>query len=133
MRAHMALVLAFSMASPAVAETIARRASVIDGDSPSRIPLAGVDAPEGGPICNDANETDYRCAMGTEWAVTDRLTIKSEAVYLRLQDDSLRRTSAISGSDDTKRFDHGDSVWIGRIGVNFKLGGEAPQAHAVTQ
>jgi endonuclease YncB( thermonuclease family) len=127
MRAHIALVLTISMASPAVAETIAQRACVIDGDSPSRIRVAGVDAPEGGQICHDANETDYRCAMATEWAVTDRVTIKSEAVYLWLQDDSLRRTGGISGSGDTKRIDHDDSVWVGRIGVNFKLEGQARQ------
>jgi hypothetical protein len=60
--------------------------------------------------------------------VTDRVSIQSEAVYLRLQDDSVRRSGQISGSGDAKRFDHDDSVWVGRIGVNFKLEGKARQA-----
>jgi opacity protein-like surface antigen len=80
-------------------------------------------------LCNNEDERDYRCVVGTEWAVTDNVTIKSEALYLRLQDDSVRRTGQISGSGDTKRFDHDDSVWVGRIGVNFKLEGEARQPH----
>jgi endonuclease YncB( thermonuclease family) len=132
MRAHIALVLALSLAPPAVAETIVGRASVIDGDalelSAQRIRLDGVDAPESGQLCDDGNETNYRCGVGTEWAVTSRVSIKSEAIYLRLHDDSFRRTSAVSGPGDTKRTDHEDSAWVGRIGVNFKLGGKARQA-----
>jgi opacity protein-like surface antigen len=125
MRAHIALVLAISMASPAVAEASAGRASVINGD----IRLEETDAPESGQLCDDTNETDYRCGVGTEWAITDRISIKSEALYLRSEDDSFRSTSTVSAPGDTKRFDHEDSVWVGRIGVNFKLGEEAPQAH----
>jgi hypothetical protein len=84
--------------------------------------------PESGHLCDDENE-NHRCGVGTEWAVTDRVSIKSEALYLRLQDDIFSRTSAVSGPGDTKRVDHVDSVWLGRIGVNFKLGGGAHQAH----
>jgi hypothetical protein len=130
MRAHIALVLALSMASPAYAETIVGRASVIDGDAfegrTQGIRLDGGDAQQ---LCDDGNEANHRCGVGTEWAVTDRVSIKSEALYLRLQDDIFGRTSAVSGLGDTKRIDHVDSVWIGRIGVNVKLGGRALQAH----
>jgi opacity protein-like surface antigen len=132
MRPHIALVLALSMASPAFAESISGRTSLIDGDAladrAQRVRLDGV-APQSGQLCDDGNETNYRCGVGTEWAVTDRVTIKSEALYLRLHDDSFSRTSAVSGPGDSKRVDHVDSVWVGRIGVNFKLGGEAHQAH----
>jgi hypothetical protein len=133
MRAHIALMLALGMASPAFAETIVGRATVIDGDPlevrAHPIRLDGVDAQESMQLCNDEDEKDYRCVVGTEWAVTDHVTIKSEALYLRLQDDSVRRTGQISGSGDTKRFDHDDSVWVGRIGVNFKLEGQTRQPH----
>jgi outer membrane immunogenic protein len=47
----------------------------------------------------------WTAGVGTEWAVTRRVSIKSEALYLRLEDDSFRRTSAVSGPGDTKRFD----------------------------
>jgi opacity protein-like surface antigen len=51
--------------------------------------------------CDDANGADYHCGVGTEWAVTERVSIKSEALYLRLQDDSFTRTGQMSGSGDT--------------------------------
>jgi hypothetical protein len=127
MRAHITLVLALSMASPAFAEPISGRtsliASLIDSDA------LHVDAKESGQLCDDGNETNYRCGVGTEWAVTDRVSIKSEAHYLRSQDAGFIRTSAGSGPGDTKRIDHVESGWVGRIGVNFKLGGMARQDH----
>jgi hypothetical protein len=46
-----------------------------------------------------------------------------------LQDDIFSRAGAVPGPGDTKRIDHVDSVWVGRIGVNFKLGGRAHHAH----
>jgi endonuclease YncB( thermonuclease family) len=132
MRAHIALVLTLVLAPPVVAETIVGRASVINGDAievrAQPIRLDGVDAPEGAELCDEGNETNYRCGVGTEWAVTDRVSVKSEAVYLRLQDDSVRRSGQISGPGDAKRFDPDYSVWIGRIGVSFKLEGKARQA-----
>ena len=131
-RARIVLALALSMASPAVAEMSTGRASVIDGATlevrPEGIWLDGVDAPEIGQLCGDENE-NHRCGLGTEWAVSDRVSIKSEALYLRLQDDIFGRGSAVSGPGDTKRIDHVDSVWVGRIGVNFKLGEKARQAN----
>ena len=128
MRAHIALVLALSLAPPAVAETIVGRASAIDGDTVEvrGQPLGRLDAPESGQLCGNENGKNYRCVVNSEWAVTGRVSIKSEALYLRLEDD--RRTSQVLGPGDTKRFDHEDSIWVGRIGVNFKLGGEAPKA-----
>jgi endonuclease YncB( thermonuclease family) len=132
MRALIALLLAVGMASPAFAEPIVGGATVIDGGGidvrGQPIQLDGVDAPQSGQLCDDGNETSHRCGVGTEWAVKDRVSIKSEALYLRLHDDSFSRTSAVSGAGDTKRVDHVDSVWVGRIGVNFKLGGAANQA-----
>jgi hypothetical protein len=137
MRAHIALVLALSLAPPAIAETIVGRGSVVDGGTlevrSQRLRLGAVDAPESGQLCGDENGENYHCVVDTEWALTSRVSIKSKALYLRVEDDSFRRTSQNSGPGDSKRFDHEDYVWIGRIGVNFKLGGEAAQAHAVTQ
>jgi opacity protein-like surface antigen len=134
MRAHMALVLALNMASniasPAFAETIVGRASVIDATrSTSNVSGLTGATPESGQLCDDGNETNHRCGLGTEWAVTDRVSIKSEALYLRLQKGSFNRTNALSGPGETKRIDHVDSEWVGRIGMNFKLGGTARENH----
>jgi hypothetical protein len=127
MRAYIALALVLSTASPAIAESSAGRASAIDGDTAAEgLRLDGGDFPESGQHCGEVNETNHRCGVGTEWAVTDRVSIRSEAHYSRLQDDSISR--GIAGAGETKRIEHVDS-WVGRIGVNFKLGGKAHQAH----
>jgi hypothetical protein len=113
MRAHLAGLLALNMVSPAMGETVAGRVTVIDGDTlearAQPIRLDRPDASESGQICDDEIEASDRCGVGTEWAITDRLSIKSEALYLHLQNDS--------------RIDHLDPVWVGRIGVKFKLDG----------
>jgi opacity protein-like surface antigen len=61
-------------------------------------------------LCDDGNETNHCCGVGTEWAVTDRVSIKSDALYLQLQNDSFNRTNALSGPGETKGIDHLDSV-----------------------
>ena len=118
MRVHIALVLALCIVSPAFGETTVGRANVI-----------GVDGPDNGHLCDDANEMDYRCGVGTEWEVADGVSIKSEALYLQSPADSLRPSSPVSGPGDTKRFDHEDAAWIGRIGVDFKIGGKSREPH----
>jgi outer membrane immunogenic protein len=71
---------------------------------------------------SDDQRWGWTAGVGTEWAIADRVSLKSEALYLRFEDETFTRTS---GSDN-KRFDHEDAVWVGRVGLNFKLGGGGP-------
>jgi endonuclease YncB( thermonuclease family) len=65
------------LASPAMAQTVEGRASVVDGDtieiSGQRIRLNGVDAPESWQRCADAGGKEYRCGKDAAFALDDWL------------------------------------------------------------
>ncbi len=72
------LALAFLLlTSPALAEPIVGRASVIDGDTldvrGTRIRLYGIDAPESGQSCQDAYHKDYRCGQTAALTLSSRI------------------------------------------------------------
>ncbi|WP_249688834.1 thermonuclease family protein [Microvirga sp. 3-52] len=60
---------------PAFAQRITGQATVIDGDTieigKSRIRLHGIDAPESGQTCQDANRRVYRCGQKAAFALAD--------------------------------------------------------------
>jgi outer membrane immunogenic protein len=58
--------------------------------------------------------------VGVEWAWSDRVSIKSEALYIRFADVTNTFFSTAGGQNVT--FDHHDSMWVSRIGINVKLG-----------
>jgi outer membrane immunogenic protein len=67
---------------------------------------------------SDDRRWGWTAGVGAEWAIADRISLKSEALYLRFEDDTFRRTSG----GDNKLFDHEDAVWVGRLGLNVRLG-----------
>ena len=74
------------------------RASVIDGDTieihGQRIRLFGIDAPEGGQLCDDAQGKAYRCGQAAALALADK--IGSATVQCEPRDtDRYKRAVAI--------------------------------------
>lgn len=65
------------LATPALADPIVGRASVIDGDTlevrGARIRLHGIDAPESAQACKDAAGKDYRCGQAAAPALSDHI------------------------------------------------------------
>ena len=61
----------------------------------------------------------WTVGAGTEYAFTDRISLKSELLYVKLEDES---NSFRSLTTQDFRFNHSDDIWITRIGLNFKLG-----------
>jgi outer membrane immunogenic protein len=59
--------------------------------------------------------------LGTEWALTDRISLRSEVLYVDFVD---RRHRVPFFPDGTlANFTHSDSAWITRVGLNVKFGG----------
>lgn len=56
--------------------------------------------------------------FGTEWAFSRNWSLKSEALYILFQD---KTTSGFSpNGPDTVNFDTQDSMWVARMGVNYR-------------
>ncbi len=78
MRFALGLLLALAAATPALADPIAGRASVIDGDTieihGTRIRISGIDAPESRQTCKSKeNGEDVRCGQRAAFWLSDQL------------------------------------------------------------
>jgi outer membrane immunogenic protein len=73
---------------------------------------------------NQADSNQWRWGLaagfGTEWAWTDRLSIKSEVIYVDFMDRSNRFLFGPPATFAT--FTESDSAWITRLGLNYKFG-----------
>lgn len=76
MRSWSCLIILF-LATPALAEPIVGRATVIDGDTldvrGTRIRLHGIDAPESTQLCKYGAGKDYRCGQTAALALSDHI------------------------------------------------------------
>jgi outer membrane immunogenic protein len=71
--------------------------------------------------------------VGTEWALWSNWSIQSEVLYAWLEKDEVSFTCAAvitcgPATPEPKRFEHHDSVWIAKIGLNYRFGGYGPVA-----
>jgi outer membrane immunogenic protein len=57
--------------------------------------------------------------FGTEWAFTDRISLRSEVLYVDFVDRQHR--VPFGSSDSFANFTHSDSAWIARVGLNVKF------------
>ena len=64
----------------------------------------------------------WTAGVGTEWAFAANWSLKSEVLYMQFEKDEARFTSALITPGISTRFDHQDSVWVSRIGLNYRFG-----------
>jgi outer membrane immunogenic protein len=64
----------------------------------------------------------WTAGFGTEWAMWGNWSLKSEVLYARFEKDEQTFTSAFFDEGDSKRFESHDSVWVTRIGLNYRFG-----------
>ena len=73
---------------------------------------------------NQASTDDWRFGLvagfGAEWAWTDRISIRSEVLYVDFLDREYRFLFAPPAT--FANFTESDSMWISRIGLNWKFG-----------
>jgi hypothetical protein len=63
----------------------------------------------------------WTLGVGTEWAMWNNWSLKSEVLYAAFENDSNTFTSVLNGPPG-RNFDHQDNVWISRIGLNYRFG-----------
>lgn len=59
--------------------------------------------------------------FGVEWAFANNWSLKSEVLYLRFND--VLTTGFSPNGPDRVRFDNIDSMWVTRVGINWRFGG----------
>jgi outer membrane immunogenic protein len=78
----------------------------------------------------DKTRWGWTFGFGTEWAAWNNWTIKSEVLYARFQNEDSTFTCtgvfAACPTGATRSFERQDSLWVTRIGINYKFGGYAP-------
>lgn len=87
------------------------------------VPLAGINE----TFSFGDTRWGWTVGAGTEWAITDRISLKSEFAYIRFQDTSgtfATPVSALNPLGLPHNFQHSDDLWLARVGLNFKLHGE---------
>ena len=78
------------------------------------------------PSLNQVEFQDWRwgwvAGFGTEWAWSDRVSIRSEVLYVDVADREYSASFAGPAAFGTFRFTNSDSMWISRVGINVKFG-----------
>lgn len=61
----------------------------------------------------------WTAGLGTEWAFSQNLSLKSEILYTSFGD---RDNSVVFANFGPASFRHSDSAWVSRIGLNYRWG-----------
>jgi outer membrane immunogenic protein len=79
----------------------------------------------GGPETLSWRDWDWGwvAGFGSEWAWSERISLRSEVLYIETIDQDHTRFSPIAGN---VRFTNSDSIWVGRLGLNVKFGPFGP-------
>jgi outer membrane immunogenic protein len=81
-------------------------------------------------LTQTAEVRDWRlgwvAGFGTEWAWSDRVSVRSEVLYVGVADreDTLTVARTV-GASFPGGFTRSDSMWITRIGLNYRFGGDS--------
>jgi outer membrane immunogenic protein len=83
-----------------------------------------LNVPQSEVFSHSRSRWGWAAGFGTEWAITSNWSLKSEVVYNRFEKDDATFTCAVfCGAPESKRFDNQDSVWVTRVGINYRFGG----------
>lgn len=70
----------------------------------------------------DDTRWGWTAGLGTEWTLAPNWSVKSEVLYMRFARDETSHTSTLITPGTPVRFDGHDSIWVGRIGLNYRWG-----------
>jgi outer membrane immunogenic protein len=63
----------------------------------------------------------WTAGFGTEWAINQNWSVKSEVLYARFEKDEVTFTCTVFCANEQKRFEYHDSVWSTKIGLNYRF------------
>ena len=61
--------------------------------------------------------------VGTEWAITNAWSLKSEFLYMAFERGDTSFVSLVHNPGVNQRFENQDYAWVTRIGLNYRFGG----------
>src|SRR5262249_53932145 len=64
----------------------------------------------------------WTAGAGTEWAISQNWSLKSEFLYMQFGKDETTHTSKILSEGTQFRLKNEDSAWVGRVGLNYRFG-----------
>ena len=71
----------------------------------------------------------WTAGVGTEFAIYGNWSLKSEFLYMRFEQDSANAVgngAGLGAAGVGYRLDSQNSMWVTRIGINYRFGGGAP-------
>jgi opacity protein-like surface antigen len=83
--------------------------------------IPGIIAGTTSQATSDERRLGLVAGFGAEWAWTDRISLRSEVLYVDFVDRERRFLFATPAT--FANFTSSDSMWISRIALNFKFGG----------
>ena len=80
-----------------------------------------------GKLSNDGWRFGWVAGVGTEYAISDKISLTSEALYYDFGTKAGTVASTAGGGNPSQGFSFDDNrtMWVARMGVNFKLGARA--------
>jgi outer membrane immunogenic protein len=69
------------------------------------------------------NKWGWTLGVGTEWALWGNWSLQSEVLYAWFEKDTTTFTCTVFCPNEPKRFEHHDSAWVTKIGLNYRFGG----------
>ena len=77
------------------------------------------------PVVREAEFAEWKwgwtAGFGTEWAWSDRVSIKSEVLYVGTVERE-QQAQFFTPPTAPSRWSHSDNMWVTRIGLNVKFG-----------
>jgi outer membrane immunogenic protein len=95
-------------------------AAALDTKTVYSVSIAGLG---GASATVDAWRFGWVAGVGAEWAWTDRISVRSEVLYIGTTDKQYTQTTTATGvfAPTPGFFNHSDSVVLSRVGLNWKL------------
>lgn len=78
----------------------------------------------------------WAAGAGAEWALANNWTLKGEFLYMSFEGDRVNAAgdgNGIGNAGVSYRLDSNDSVWVSRIGLNYRFGGDLGKGPVVAK